>query len=130
MFSTNFLRWHSCVNPFTLEKSGMYFEKALLDCIISPNLLVEKFWRKTQFSQSFHTRKSGEIPVFYGVLSIKQCFIGKCFFMIFSGKNHAGTTRLVNYFTVLSYCTVSDDEKAMVSNVKVCFLIWTRFLLL
>ena len=42
--------------------------------------------------------------------------------MILSGKNHAGTTRLVNYFTVLSYCTVSDDEKAMVSNDVVVYV--------
>ncbi|XP_065661314.1 ubiquitin carboxyl-terminal hydrolase 34 isoform X2 [Hydra vulgaris] len=28
-------------------------------------------------------------------------------------KSHLGTTRLVNYFTLLNYCCISNDEKAM-----------------
>ena len=38
--------------------------------VISPNFLVWKFYGKAQFPQNFHTRKSGEIVVFFAVFDM------------------------------------------------------------
>ena len=48
---------------FDTEKNNDHCEHT----VISPGFLVFKFCGKAQFPQNFHTRKSGEITVFFAV---------------------------------------------------------------